>query len=58
MNLNQSNIAIAIYATNTEAVSAIKEIQRSGFEMKKLSIVGRNYHTDGEEFVVGLGASE
>ncbi len=30
---------------------AVKELQQSGFDMKKLSIVGRDYHT--EENVVG-----
>jgi hypothetical protein len=30
---------------------AIKELQQSGFDMKKLSIAGRDYHTD--ETVVG-----
>jgi hypothetical protein len=33
------------------AEAAIKELQKSGFDMKKLSIVGRDYHTD--EDVVG-----
>ncbi|MFT5904793.1 MAG: hypothetical protein ACI9E1_000379 [Cryomorphaceae bacterium] len=51
MKINQSNIAVAIYGTHIEAESAIKELQQSGFDMKKLSIVGRNYHTD--EHVVG-----
>jgi len=29
----------------------VKELQRSGFDMKKMSIVGKDYHTD--EHVVG-----
>ena len=41
----------AIYRTHTEAEAAVKELQKSGFDMKKLSIVGKNYHT--EEDVVG-----
>jgi len=46
---NQS--VVAIYPTHTVAEAAVKELQQSGFDMKKLSIVGRDYHTD--EHVVG-----
>ena len=42
---------VATYPTHTAAEAAIKELQQSGFDMKKLSIVGRDYHTD--EHVVG-----
>jgi hypothetical protein len=35
----------------TPQEAAVKELQQSGFDMKKLSIVGRDYHTD--EHVVG-----
>jgi hypothetical protein len=42
---------VAIYKSHTEAEAAVKELQHSGFDMKKLSIVGRDYHTD--EDVVG-----
>jgi hypothetical protein len=42
---------VAIYKSHPEAEAAIKELQQSGFDMKKLSIVGRDYHTD--EHVVG-----
>ena len=42
---------MAIYKSHTEAEAAVKELQQSGFDMKKLSIVGRDYHTD--ENVVG-----
>ena len=40
-----------ILSTHTEAENAVKELQQSGFDMKKLSIVGKDYHT--EEHVVG-----
>jgi uncharacterized membrane protein len=43
--------AVAIYPNHEEAESVIKELQKSGFDMKKLSIVGRDYQT--EERVVG-----
>jgi heat induced stress protein YflT len=42
---------VAIYKSHAEAEAAVKELQGSGFDMKKLSIVGRDYHTD--ENVVG-----
>jgi hypothetical protein len=42
---------VAVYSTRLDAETAIKNLQQSGFDMKKLSIVGRDYHTD--EHVVG-----
>ena len=42
---------VAVYATHAEADQAVKELQRGGFDMHKLSIVGKGYHTD--ENVVG-----
>jgi uncharacterized membrane protein len=49
--MNKNNSIVATYPTHTAAEAAIKELQQSGFDMKKLSIVGRDYHTD--EHVVG-----
>jgi len=49
--MTKNNSVVAIYKTHTVAEAAIKELQQSGFDMKKLSIVGRDYHTD--EQVVG-----
>src|SRR6204780_319746 len=46
-----NNAVVAIYKSHSEAEAAVKELQRSGFDMKKLSIVGRDHHTD--EHVVG-----
>ncbi|MGB3493324.1 MAG: general stress protein [Elainellaceae cyanobacterium] len=48
---NPENSVVAIYPTHIAAETAVKELQQSGFDMKKLSIVGRDYHTD--ENVVG-----
>ena len=42
---------VAVYRTHTEADRAVKELQRGGVDMRKLSIVGKGYHTD--EQVVG-----
>jgi len=50
-NTNPTNSVVAIYKSHAEAEAAVKELQSSGFDMKKLSIVGRDYHTD--EHVVG-----
>ena len=47
----ENSAVVAVYNSHTEAEASIKELQRSGFEMKKLSIVGKDYHT--EEHVVG-----
>ena len=47
----KENAAIAIYNTHIEAEAAIKELQKSGIDMKKLSILGKDYHA--EENVVG-----
>lgn len=50
MSEKQSAI-IATFDTHTAAEEAVKEIQKAGFDMKKLSIVGKDYHSD--EHVVG-----
>jgi uncharacterized membrane protein len=50
MSEKQSAV-VSIYNTHTEAEDAVKELQKAGFEMKKLSIVGKDYHSD--EHVVG-----
>jgi hypothetical protein len=38
------NAIVAIYKSHAEAEAGIKELQRSGFDMKKLSIIGRDHH--------------
>jgi len=49
--MSEKNAVIAIYESHSQAEEALKELQRSGYDMKKLSIVGKEYHT--EEHVVG-----
>src|SRR5579863_4666258 len=49
--ITQNNSVVATYKSHTDAEAAVKELQQSGFDMKKLSIVGRDYHTD--ENVIG-----
>lgn len=51
-SLTKADIAVAVYDTHTQAESAVKALQRAGFDMKRLSIIGRDYHT--EEHVVGF----
>ena len=47
----EHNAVIGIFDSHIKAEASIKELQRAGFDMKKLSIVGKDYHT--EEHVVG-----
>jgi uncharacterized membrane protein len=47
----ENNAVVGIFNSHTEAEKSIKELQKAGFDMKKLSIVGKDYHT--EEHVVG-----
>ena len=49
--MSEPNAAVAIYPNHAAAEAAIKELQKSGFDLKKLSIVGKEYLT--EEHVVG-----
>jgi len=48
---SEQSAIIAIYDTHKEAEAAIRELQKKGHDMTKLSIVGKDYHT--EEDVVG-----
>jgi len=48
MNVNS---AVGVFSTHADAEGAVKELQKSGFDMKKLSVIGKDYHT--EEDVVG-----
>ncbi|HLJ13396.1 MAG TPA: general stress protein [Bryobacteraceae bacterium] len=49
--MKDTNAVIAAYDSHSAAEDAVKELQKSGFDMKKLSVVGKDYHTD--EQVVG-----
>jgi uncharacterized membrane protein len=50
--MKENSAVVAIYPTHSAAEAAVKELQQSGFDMKKLSIVGSDYHND--EHVVGF----
>lgn len=49
--MTKNDIAVAIYPDHESAELAVKQLQQAGVDMKSLSIVGRDYHT--EEQVVG-----
>ncbi len=49
--MTTKNNCIALYDTHADAETAVKSLQKSGFDMKHLSIVGKNYHS--QEDVVG-----
>jgi hypothetical protein len=49
--MSEQNSVVAIYATHVEAEEAVKALQCGGVDMKTLSIVGRETHT--EEHAVG-----
>jgi uncharacterized membrane protein len=48
---SSTNSVAAIYETHEQAEQAVKQLQEAGVDMKSLSIVGRDTHTD--EHVVG-----
>ncbi len=49
--MSEMNSVVAIFESHNQAEAAVRDLQKSGFDMKKLSIVGKDYHTD--EQVVG-----
>ena len=49
--MSEIHSVVAIYDTHSHVERAVGELQRSGFDMKKMSVVGTDYHTD--EHVVG-----
>ncbi len=49
--MSKPNSVVAIFESHAQAEEAVKGLQKAGLDMKKLSIVGRDYHTD--ESVVG-----
>ena len=52
MSTNNSDIAVAVYDQHTQAEKAVKVLQRAGFDMKKISIIGKDY--EAEEHVIGF----
>lgn len=52
MKSHNTDLAVATYALHSEAENAVKALQQAGFDMKKISIIGRDYRV--EEHVVGF----
>jgi uncharacterized membrane protein len=48
----EMNITIGVYPDHNKAEDAVLKLQKSGFDMKHLSIVGKDYHS--EEHAVGF----
>jgi len=49
--MNKNDSIVAIYPSHLAAEAAVKDLQQSGFDMKKLSVVGSDYQTD--QHVIG-----
>src|SRR5271156_3394693 len=49
--MTDENAIVAVYDDHVQAEGAVDRLKRAGFDMTKLSIVGKDYHT--EENVVG-----
>ena len=49
--MSEKSSIVSIFESHLQAEDAIRELQKSGFNLKELSIVGKDYHTD--EHVTG-----
>jgi cellobiose phosphorylase len=49
--MSNTNSVVAVFGSHEQAEAAIRDLQKDGFDMKKLSLVGKGFHT--EEHVVG-----
>ena len=47
----KQNVTVGVFRSHEEAEAAIKQLHQSGYDMKKLSIVGKDYET--QDDVVG-----
>jgi hypothetical protein len=50
--MEAKNATIAVFADHEQAEAAIRSLQNAGIDMKKLSIVGKDFHT--EEHALGF----
>lgn len=46
MNYEDENSPVYIFSTHAEAESAIRSLGKIGFDVKKLSLIGKGYHTE------------
>ena len=49
---NNDHFVVAVYNNHIEADMAVKELQKAGFDMKNLSIIGKDDHA--KEHIVGF----
>lgn len=49
--MSKTDIAVAVYDSHLQAEEAVHKLAKAGFDMKTISILGKDYHT--EEHVVG-----
>lgn len=49
--MSKSDFTVAVYDTHTQADSAVRQLAKEGMDMKAISIVGKDYHT--EEHAIG-----
>src|SRR6204780_3680652 len=49
--MNDPSSVVAVYNSHTEAEEAVSKLSAASFDIKKISIIGKDYHT--EENVVG-----
>ena len=49
----KTNSVVALFNLHTQAEEAVKQLQQDGFDMKKLSIAGKDYEKD-EDVAGGL----
>ena len=49
--MNDSGSVVAVYNSHTDAEQAVAKLSAASFDIKKVSIIGKDYHT--EEKVVG-----
>lgn len=50
--MSNNDFPVYVYNTHTQAEEAIQSLSRSGFDVKKLSLIGKGYHS--EEHPVGF----
>jgi len=50
--ITRENPSVHVFSTHLEAEAAIHSLNRSGFDVKKLSLIGKGYHS--EEHPVGF----
>ncbi|MDP2311106.1 MAG: permease [Pseudomonadota bacterium] len=50
-NISRDAAVVALFDTHLAAENAVKQLQREGFPMNQLSLVGKDYHT--EDHVIG-----